>query len=144
MLGADPLAQQRADIRANYLGDFQLTASFAFVDAVHRCPASCWKTWKMINPRTRVASRAAGRKTTGPRGRGRRRATRAQLVKVRAACHGRRRPRRNGDRAARPGSGTFGRADLADHWVGSCLGVGGVSVSVQHCRYARSMVSVAH
>ena len=36
MLGADPLAQQRADIRADYLGDFPAdTYASAFVDAVH-------------------------------------------------------------------------------------------------------------
>jgi len=36
MLGADPLAQQRADIRADYLGDFPADSyASAFVDAVH-------------------------------------------------------------------------------------------------------------
>jgi CDP-glycerol glycerophosphotransferase (TagB/SpsB family) len=36
MLGVDPLAQQRADIRADYLGDFPAdTYASAFVDAVH-------------------------------------------------------------------------------------------------------------
>ena len=36
MLGADPMAQQRADIRADYLGDFPAdTYASAFVDAVH-------------------------------------------------------------------------------------------------------------
>ncbi len=36
MLGADPMAQQRADIRTDYLGDFPAdTYASAFVDAVH-------------------------------------------------------------------------------------------------------------
>ena len=45
MLGADPLAPERARIRVDYLGDFPAEGyASAFVDAVRHVTGSPWRT----------------------------------------------------------------------------------------------------